>query len=1115
MMTDRFQCPHCGKSVVPVEKWVVVWKKGILRKNLSTWIVPGLIGLLMVTLGIILLILFRLSSVGLIGAATAIVGGLIVVSLVLRYLRIARSKQRRHVCPLCRYHWSGQSIGRIDTEGLEKYFTNVEHLRVEFETLVTAPTLSRRLFIIHGVGGVGKSSLLRMFRLYCRKHGVPVALSSGDEAKSPVDVLSDWAKDLAVQGITLPAFTEILNEYRAIQEKVKEQAKVEQRRQGDTSKTAIKTAVQVASSLAGIIPGVGLPLSIVLGGTSDTLVDWLHGFLPKPQIDLLLDPTDKLTESFLNDLEDVIAQTRETKSNERVVLLLDTLDQIAFLSRWVCNFAQRLHPSALLVFAGRTVPDWERPWPGWTAQAKLEELKPMTAEVIRELIHRYYATQRSGEPDPVQVEAIVSFARGLPIAVTAIVQLWVQYGIEDFQAVRPQVVSDLVDQLTRGIPDRVRPVLKAAATLRWFNEELLAVVLGDSILSDEVYEELRRFPFVRSRKQGLALHDSVREHLDDNLRLHEPARHREMHERAANYFKLQLEKSATAKGDEAMELALEELYHRILADEREGIKQFREVAQELVDYQLLNQLLTLLNDVHNYPLREENSLLWQDYYRAKLRELKGRPSEAEPIYQAIADNEQAEQILRAYALCDWAYIARLTSLDNMEQILERLHHLYPEPESVPEPEAKLGFYLLEQSNLCKSRGKWSDAFTYLERARTLYERIGDLYGLLSTSIRREHYYLDQGMWKEGISMQRQGLQEVAKVVGEQQQSYLRAEFLGRYSMHLTWTGQYCEIEKRLQEALNIAERFQRIRHQIYFLRDLAFVLGLQGKVGESTERFAEATRLEIDQKEAPLDDAYLNGFRGLIALKWLGAEQAEQYFTISMNKLREVSRREWHMPPFLNWHGAFYEVKGELESAERCYRECLSLHSLEQWYWYVGALTGLMRIYYAREDSTGIDSVLHHCDQLAQRYEYNDYMASLRLIQGHMAWDGQFMTGEQGFDGALHFYQQALIYALRYNRFLLDEVLSGRPQGTVLQPIIPHCLKRGKEGQSMLQTLRDWWQNGINDVDKPRSDSISPIREDISLLEGERLARDREKGDGSIQPTVTEQFVQALTMSSR
>ena len=56
----------------------------------------------------------------------------------------------------------------------------------------------------------------------------------------------------------------------------------------------------------------------------------------------------------------------------------------------------------------------------------------------------------------------------------------------------------------------------------------------------------------------------------------------------------------------------------------------------------------------------------------------------------------------------------------------------------------------------------------------------------------------------------------------------------------------------------------------------------------------------------------------------------------------------------------------------------------------------------------------------------------------------------------------------------------------------------------MLVALRDWWQSGANGIGTPRPDTISPIPEGIALLEAERIARQREPGDGSRQPTVLE-----------
>jgi hypothetical protein len=96
------------------------------------------------------------------------------------------------------------------------------------------------------------------------------------------------------------------------------------------------------------------------------------------------------------------------------------------------------------------------------------------------------------------------------------------------------------------------------------------------------------------------------------------------------------------------------------------------------------------------------------------------------------------------------------------------------------------------------------------------------------------------------------------------------------------------------------------------------------------------------------------------------------------------------------------------------------------------------------------------------------------------------------------------------NRFLLDEVLSGRPQGTPLRPMIPYCLARGDEGRQILTALRDWWKTGVNDIGTPRPDTISPIPDGIALLEAERIAREREPGDGAPQKSVVEQIEAAL-----
>ncbi len=89
---------------------------------------------------------------------------------------------------------------------LEKFYTDSEHARQVFERLVTSEYLPKRILVIHGLGGVGKSTLLKMYALTCRKHHIPVALVASEDARSPVDVLAEWETDLNHDGITLPTF---------------------------------------------------------------------------------------------------------------------------------------------------------------------------------------------------------------------------------------------------------------------------------------------------------------------------------------------------------------------------------------------------------------------------------------------------------------------------------------------------------------------------------------------------------------------------------------------------------------------------------------------------------------------------------------------------------------------------------------------------------------------------------------------------------------------------------------------------------------------------------------------------------------------------------------------
>src|SRR5512137_840749 len=103
---------------------------------------------------------------------------------------------------------------------LLQFFTGCEDACRTFESLATGSDPQKRLLIIHGVGGTGKSSLLKMYRHICSRKGIPCATARGEEALSPASILADWADGLKADGISLPTFEKTLKQYRSLQSKM-------------------------------------------------------------------------------------------------------------------------------------------------------------------------------------------------------------------------------------------------------------------------------------------------------------------------------------------------------------------------------------------------------------------------------------------------------------------------------------------------------------------------------------------------------------------------------------------------------------------------------------------------------------------------------------------------------------------------------------------------------------------------------------------------------------------------------------------------------------------------------------------------------------------------------
>lgn len=1003
---------------------------------------------------------------------------------------------------------------------LAQFFTDAELLRGVFKKSVAANTLPKRILVIHGIGCVGKSSLLRMFRLHCKSINIPIALASGDDAKSELDVLMCWVNDLKAQNVAFGSFDKAFNHYRAIQAKVYESAEnaraAHSRASDIAGKVVSKTAEAAGGALTGavigsIIPGIGTAIGGILGGVlggmgGEALEDWLRGFLTKPEIDLLLDPANKLTDDFLTDIA-------KAADKRRIVLMLDTFEQMTMLDDLVRDIAQRLSTNVLLVIAGRALPNWSRVWQGWMANAQIEELKPMSEEDMRNLVWRYYATIHGGEPNPTQVEAIIRFAHGLPMVVTGAVQLWIKYGIEDFQSVKSEIVPNLVDRLMEGVPSVLIPALEASAIVRWFDQPILRAVTG---LTDvrELYNELRLFPFVRTRSEGLALHDAVREIIDENLLVQDSERHCELHTRAAKYFEKRLEK---ASGEEVEQLGLERLYHCIRADEEAGIKVFKEKAEELVRYRYAGRLRTLINDMNTYSLVSSKSRQWRDYYNARLLHITLSHSEAEKIYIMVSEDNRAEPKLRAYALCDlaqiWAcnsYMSRPGGLEKAFSAIEQSLQL------IPEMDSKLALNFLHLRYAYMFKGELDKAVDALIKQYNFYKRIDDKNGTVYSLDMLKDIYGLLGDWKKASSVVKEGLEILNSLPLNPLNPFLYTRLVGNNIWYKVWSGWYSDAERGMKQALNLAEREEQVDSYSGLCRDLGFVLGLQRRWSQSQEYFSKSAKKYLERNISHTGLASSYGFQGFIFAHQGEFQKAEEYLTKSLSFKKEIQDNNG-IPEILFWMGEMYEMKARqvreeekniyLIQSESYFSQCLDYRWTSRRYFECAALSGLMRVNYMRNKYEDAVAQFIKAEQIAQEYSYHDHMASLNLFKAHIQWLGLIETWPSGFDVAELSYKRSILHALSFNRFLCDEVVWCEQYPSPLINIVTHCSTKGTDGRRMIEILANWWETAVTEeVSDNYWEILSSEMNGVPLTQVERLSRQREPGDGTFQPSVTEMF---------
>lgn len=221
--------------------------------------------------------------------------------------------------------------------------------------------------------------------------------------------------------------------------------------------------------------------------------------------------------------EALAAEVAAVRGGRRVVLLVDGVEHLCGLERWFRErFLLSLGPGSLVVLAGRQPPrlSW-RSDPVWQDSLTVRRLGGLTrAESARVLAHamRGRHTGRGTR---------AALADGHPLALRL---LGADDGTESTGGWRPSpmVLGELVRSVAGPTPsDAHRRALEICAHVPDATEDLLRVFMPDQAY--EVFDWLRRQPFVTTGHAGLRLLPVVARAVDQDLRWRAPDSYLAMH----------------------------------------------------------------------------------------------------------------------------------------------------------------------------------------------------------------------------------------------------------------------------------------------------------------------------------------------------------------------------------------------------------------------------------------------------------------------------------------------------------------------------------------------------------------------------------------------------------
>ncbi|MEU1621778.1 tetratricopeptide repeat protein [Streptomyces sp. NPDC005722] len=375
------------------------------------------------------------------------------------------------------------------------------------------------LFHVRGVGGVGKSTLLRHWREAARRAGAVTAVVDENDVHGVPQALSELARQLAEEAGPLKGFDRAVEQFRREQEAATEPAPAvgAASPEGSTSLSS-RLVAQATLGAVSLIPGAGVVTAMANPEAAAQGLDRLRAGAGARGRRGHGGDAAGVSRAFVAQLDRLCGQY------PWVVLFFDTWEQTArYLDAWLLDLLHDtfgpLPANIMVVLAGRDELT-EREWAPLRAQVADVPLDVFTEAETRALL----AAREVTEPEA--VEAVLQLSMGLPL----LVELCALAGPTTARVVAQggDAVDAAVERFVQWISDpKRRETVLACALAPQLNEDVFAAAAPEE--AQGLWEWLCGQPFVSGHGDFKQYHAVVRASMVRHERTHSPRRWTTVH----------------------------------------------------------------------------------------------------------------------------------------------------------------------------------------------------------------------------------------------------------------------------------------------------------------------------------------------------------------------------------------------------------------------------------------------------------------------------------------------------------------------------------------------------------------------------------------------------------